>query len=222
MDWGAAAPLLTRAPPPPLRVVCRARRLSITAPQLVSLRLQDFVAFSVQMADVSSLASIELHGCGKMPDAALQQLLRLQGPAAAPMPTLRSLAVVGALLLSDETLRLTGQRHAGVTQLTLGSCPAVGGSGLSGTGGGWASLQQLQLQCCDGVARCGEGQALACSSSIVGGCLGGAREDAPRAPSRPPPCPRPLAAPSLPPPHHPCACAQWAAGRCVGGAARAA
>lgn len=82
--------------------------------------------------------------------------LPTEPPAALPpsrpaaLGALTSLSLSGVPTVSDETLRLVGQRHPRVASLALAACGAVTGGGL-GQHGAYPALRSLSLDACDAV-----------------------------------------------------------------------
>jgi hypothetical protein len=128
----------------------RTTRLRIHAPQLTSLSLRDFQAGAFQLQEANALSSLSVHDCNKLTDTALRTLLSLEGAAATGLAALTSITFSGVPTVSDETLRLVGQRHSAMAVLSLSSCAAVTGSGL-GQHGAFPALRSLLLDSCDSV-----------------------------------------------------------------------
>ena len=88
------------------------------------------------------------------PDCRVLLLLTQPLPALRPHPAalsaLTTITLSGVPTVSDETLRLVGQRHSAVAALLLCGCAAVMGSGL-GQHGAFPALRSLVLDGCDSV-----------------------------------------------------------------------
>lgn len=66
------------------------------------------------------------------------------------LPALTSLSFSAVPCLTDETLRLAGQRHPALASLALASCGALTGAHL-GQHGAFAVLRCLAIECCDTI-----------------------------------------------------------------------
>eukprot|EP00887_Chlorella_sp_A99_P003399 scaffold7.g3399.t1 len=133
----------------------RTLRLRLACPALRALELRDFGASQVQLAEGEALESLAVADCGKMNDAGLRYLLRLEGEGAAPLPSLARLELRGVPHASDDTLRAAGARHTALTALALAACPALTGHQLA-QHAGFAALRSLAIECCDSITGLSE------------------------------------------------------------------